>query len=359
MNAPERFTLRMTRFIRAPRDKVFAAFTTEAGLASWMGPRGMRVNAAQVHAEVGGAWQVEMQSRDGSLFVVGGHFTALNRPASLAYTWQWKGEHNPMPGVETLVEIALHEKDGGTEMQMTHSGFPAAAARDGHNQGWSSTFNRLSDALDPQGSAGTVVLLGDVRSTYTRTARMALAEKGVAYTMHTCRAHTPDILAVHPFGKIPGLRDGDIAIWETEAIVNYIDECFGDAPTLRPGSIIERTRCLQWISSINNYCYDTMVRRFVLQFIFPKGEGGKPDIAVIDKALAEMPAQLKALDTAYGTRDFLAGSSLSSADLFLAPILAYVKMMPQGGALLAQYANVMRAHDTMASRPSFTNTQPG
>jgi len=359
MNAPERFTLQMSRFIRAPRDKVFAAFTTEAGLASWMGPRGMKVNAARARAEVGGSWQVEMQARDGSLFVVGGRFTALNAPASLAYTWQWKGEHNPMPGVETLVEIELLEKDGGTEMRMTHSGFPAAAARDAHDQGWSSTFNRLSDALDPQGSAGTVSLLGDIRSTYTRTARMALAEKGVAYTMHACGPHTPDILAVHPFGKIPGLRDGTITVWETEAIVNYIDECFGEAPTLRPGSIIERTRCLQWISSINSYCYDTMVRHFVLQFVFPQGEGGKPDTAVIDKALAEMPGQFEALDAAYGARDFLAGSNLSAADLFLAPILAYVKRMPGGDALLARYPNVVRAHTVISRRASFTATDPG
>ena len=358
MNAPERFTLQMTRFIRAPRDKVFAAFTTEAGLASWMGPRGMRVNGAQSSAEVGGAWQVEMQSRDGSLFVVGGRFTALNRPGSLAYTWQWKGENNPMPGVETLVEIELLDKDGGTEMRMTHSGFPAAAARDGHNQGWSSTFNRLSDALDAQGSAGTVTLLGDPRSTYTRTVRMALAEKAIAYTMHECGPHTPDILAVHPFGRIPALRDGDIALFESEAIVNYLDECFDTGTTLRPGSIIERTRALQWTSAINSYLYDTMVRRYVLQMIFPKGEGGKPDRSVIDKALGEMPAQLAALETAYTGREFLAGSTVSLADLLLAPILAYVAAMPEGGALVQQYTNVTRAHATMAQRPSFTATQP-
>ncbi len=358
MNAPERFTLQMTRFIRAPRDKVFAAFTTEAGLASWMGPRGMRVNAAQASAEVGGAWQVEMQSRDGSLFVVGGRFTALNGPASLAYTWQWKGEHNPMPGVETLVEIELLDKDGGTEMRMTHSGFPAAAARDGHNQGWSSTFNRLSDALDPEGSAGTVTLLGDPRSTYTRTVRMALAEKAIAYTMQACGPHTPDILAVHPFGRIPALRDGDIALFESEAIVNYLDECFETGTTLRPGSIIERTRALQWTSAINSYLYDTMVRRYVLQIIFPKGEGGKPDRAVIDKALAEMPAQLAALDTAYTGREYLAGSTVSLADLLLAPILAYVAAMPEGRTMMQPYANVTRAHATMVQRPSFTATQP-
>ncbi len=358
MNAPERFTLQMTRFIRAPREKVFDAFTTEQGLSSWMGPRGMSVRSAKAEGRVGGAWRVEMVARDGSGHTVGGQFKQLQRPSSLSYTWQWEGEDNPMAKMLTLVEIELLEKDGGTEMRMTHSGFPATAARDGHNRGWSSTFNRLSDALDPQGSAGTITLLGDARSTYTRTTRMALAEKAVAYNMLSCGPNTPEILAVHPMGKIPALRDGEIDVWETEAIVNYLDECFDTGTSLRPGNITERTRALQWVSAINDYLYDTMVRRYVLQIISPKGEGGKPDRAVIDKALAEMPAQFAALDKAYSGSDFLGGSSLSAADLFLAPILAYVKVMPEGGALLAQYPNVARAHAAICARDSFITTQP-
>ena len=74
MNAPESFTLNLSRFIRAPSEKVFDAFTTPAGLAAWMGPRGMQVRAAQVDPQVGGAWRVEMQARDGSVFVVDGHY---------------------------------------------------------------------------------------------------------------------------------------------------------------------------------------------------------------------------------------------------------------------------------------------
>lgn len=358
MNAPERFTLTLSRFIRASREKVFDAFATQAGLTAWMCPRGMQVRSAQVDPRVDGAWRIEMQARDGSLHVVGGRYKQLQRPSRLAYSWQWEGDHGPMPNVETLVEVDLSEKEGGTELRMSHSGFPAAAALDGHTQGWNSSLNRLNDLLDARGSAATLTLLGDARSTYTRTARMAFAEKGVAYTMQTCGPHTPDILAVHPFGRIPALRDGEIQIWETAAIVNYLDECFDTGVSLRPGSIMERTRCWQWISAVNSYLYDTMVRRYVLQTFFPKGEGGKPDRGVIDAALAEMPAQFAALDKAYGRNDYLAGASLSSADLFLAPILAYVQFMPEGGQLMANYANVLRAQNLIRQRASFTATNP-
>lgn len=358
MNAPERFKLDLSRFIRAPRDKVFDAFTTQSGLASWMGSRGMTPYNVSADARVGGAWRVELRARDGSQYAVGGHYKALERPSRVAYTWQWEGERSPMPNVETLVEVTFTEKEGGTELAMTHSGFPAAPARDGHNQGWASTLNRLNDYLDPRGSAGTLTLLGDLRSSYTRTARMALAEKQVAYTMQACGPHSPDILAVHPFGRVPALRDGETDIWETAAILNYLDECFDTGSALRPGNILERTRCAQWISAVNSYLYDTMVRRFVLQLIFPKAEGGQPDQTVVNRALSEMPAQLAALDKAYANSAFVAGSSLSSADLFLAPILAYVQAMPQGAVVMAGYPHVLRAQEQMRVRPSFIATDP-
>lgn len=358
MNAPEGFALTLSRFIRAPREKVFDAFATQAGLASWMCARGMQIRSARADPQVDGAWRVEMQARDGSLFVAGGHYKQLQRPSRIAFSWRWEGERSPMPNVETLVEVDLGEKEGGTELRMSHSGFPAATARDGHAQGWSSSLNRLNDLLDARGSAGTITLLGDARSTYTRTARMALAEKDVAYTMQICGPHTPDLVAVHPFGRMPALRDGEIEIWETAAIVNYLDECFDTGVSLRPGSIMDRTRCWQWISAVNSYLYDTMVRRYVLQMIFPKGEGGKPDRGVVDAALAEMPTQFAALDRAYGRGDYLAGASLSGADLFLAPILAYVQFMPEGGQLMADYPNVLRAQGLIRQRASFTSTHP-
>jgi glutathione S-transferase len=358
MNAPERFELQQTRFIRAPREKVFDAFVNEQALRAWHCPRGMTVTEGRSDARSGGQWQLAMVARDGTRFAIGGSYRELKRPERLVYTWLWQGEGSPMPGVETLIEVDLLERDGGTELRLRHSGFPAGAARDGHQQGWHSTLNHLLDFVDARGTAATLTLLGDVRSTYTRTARMALAEKGLACTFKPCAPHSTDILAIHPFGRIPALRDGEIEVFETSAMLRYLDECFGSAPMLVPGSVIGRARCEQWVSAVNAYLYDTMVRRYVLQYIFPRGEGGKPDRTVVDGALKEMPTQLAALDKAYGAGDWLAGGALSMADLFVAPILAYVEQMPEGAALLAAAPNVKRAQTTIRSRASFTSTDP-
>ncbi len=359
MNAPERFELTQTRFLQAPRRKVFEAFIDERALRQWHCPRGMRVTEARCTASVGGEWSLAMVARDGTMHRVGGRYRELKAPERLVYSWAWQGENSPLAGVETLIEIDLAERDGGTELRLRHSGFPAAAVRDGHQQGWQSTLNHLVDHVDPRGSAATLTLLGDGRSTFTRTVRMAMAEKGLAYTLQPCAPHTPDILAVHPFGRIPALRDGPIELFETSAILRYLDESFGDAPSLLPGTILGRARCEQWVSAVNAYFYDTMSRRYVLQYLFPRGEGGEPDRAVIDAALKEMPVQLAALDKAYGSGDWLAGGALSMADLFVAPILAYVERMPEGAALFDAVPNVRRAQAVLRARPSFITTDPG
>ncbi len=187
---------------------------------------------------------------------------------------------------------------------------------------------------------------------------MGFAEKGVAITLQPVAPHSPEILAVHPFGRIPALRDGEIQIWETSAILKYLDESFGDGPLLTPGRITDRVTCEQWVSAVNSYLYDTMVRRCVLQYVLPRGANGQPDRGVIDGALKEMPAQLGALEKAYRRGDCLAGDALSFADLFIAPILAYVEALPEGASLLSDMPNIRRAQAAIRQRPSFTSTDP-
>jgi len=349
-------TLEMTRLIRAPREKVFDAFVDEGLLARWHCPRGMTVAAASVDLRVGGAWRLDMRAKDPAPHAVGGVYREVRRPERLAYTWVWE-PGGPLAGMQTLVEIDFVAKDGGTEIRMRHSGFPAAAAREGHFQGWTSVFNRLNDLLDPSGTAATLTLFGHAASTYTRAARMGLVEKGLAYTHENLRPHCETIDAMHPFGLIPVLRDGPVEIWETSAILRYIDEGF-DGPSLNPGMIVDRARTETWVSATSAYLYDTMARRYVLQYLFPKGEGGQPDRGVIDKAAAEMVRPLDALEKTYRGREFIGGSAPSYADLLVTPLLTYIGMFPEGARLLAERPEIRRAQATMQQRPSFAATQP-
>lgn len=350
------FELTMTRLIRAPRERVYDAFVTAEALRIWQCPRGMRVVELSVDARPLGAWSMSVRSRDGTLSRVGGVYRELRRPDRIAYTWQW--EEGAMAGSPvTLVEVSLSDRDGATWLEMRHSGFASTSARDAHMRGWNGPLGKLADLLDPRGSAASITLFGIAPSSYTRTARLALAEKGVAYTFHECGPHGPDILAVNPFGRLPALTDGDFAVYETSAIVRYIDESF-DGPPLVPGSIADRARCEQWTSAFNAYVYDAVVVRYIRQYFFPQGTDNQPDRATIDAALAGMPATLAILDAGYAKSSWLAGESISMADLFVMPVLAYLAGMPEGPQLLAPAPHLRRALEAVRQRPSFSATEP-
>jgi glutathione S-transferase len=261
-----------------------------------------------------------------------------------------------MPNIETLITVTFAAGEGGTELRMTHSGFPDAAMCDSHKEGWGSCLNRLADMLDPRGTAASVALLGDPRSTYTRTVRIGLAEKGVKYAMQQCGPHTPGILAVHPWGRIPVFHDGDVRLFETSAILRYVEEAFA-GPTLLPQNIRDRAIAEQWVSAISAYFYDLAIRRYVLQYIFPKGENGKPDRKVIDAAAKELAQKLAIFEQGY-TWPFLAGQNPTMPDFFFAPIIGYLAMFPESKEMLAKLPKLLRAHGAIKERASWKETQP-
>ena len=78
-----------------------------------------------------------------------------------------------------------------------------------------------------------VVLYGTPLSPYVRTARMALAEKGVGYTLKPVDLKDPAYRRLHPYARLPAMEHGRLRLFETAAITRYIDEAF-DGPTLQP-----------------------------------------------------------------------------------------------------------------------------
>lgn len=359
MTARDTFDLTISRTIRAPRQKVFDAFIKPELMKQWFRPRGFTVTDVGLDVRVGGRYQLTMQPRSGAAERVGGEYREIKPPERLVFTWKWEGQMGAIG--ETLITVSLDERHGEqgieTEVRLLHSGFPAPEARDGHRQGWNSVFNELTDLTDSRGSAATIAVYGDPRSPYVRTVRMALAEKGIAYHHEPVPPHSEKIQAINPFGRVPAFRDGDFTLYETTAIVRYIDECF-KGPSLIASNPWSRAHMEQYVSLISCHGYDAMIRRYVLQYVFPKGADGAPDRAVIDKAIPEIKVQLEVLDRAYGARNLLVGDTVTLADLLLAPIVYYLPQFPEGKTLLAAVPNVARAHAAMAERESYKATQP-
>ncbi len=202
-----------------------------------------------------------------------------------------------------------------------------------------------------------IIIHGSPLSTYTRTARMAAEEKGISYELQEIEFGSDALKALHPFAKIPVMSHGDVTIFETAAIVSYIDNVF-DGPSLKPDNAADEARMWQWVSAINDYIDETMIRQYVLAYVRAQMSGNAPDRAVIDAALPEVERQLGVIDGAIGAGKHLVGDQLSYADLFLAPILFYVSQMPEGGELLSKCSNIHRGGAEMIQRPAYVNTMP-
>ena len=99
-----------------------------------------------------------------------------------------------------------------------------------------------------------VTLFGFPRSVYVQMAGIVLTHKQVQYAFHDLETemNTPSHIALHPFERVPILRHGDFTVYETNAIVSYVDDVF-DGPNLTPSDPQMRAHMNQWISAVNAY----------------------------------------------------------------------------------------------------------
>ena len=140
------------------------------------------------------------------------------------------------------------------------------------------------------------------------------------YDLKEAAPRSPEAFAIHPFGKIPVLRHGDFELCELKAIATYLDLSF-PGPKLIPTEPRDAALTEQWVSLVNTRIDTTMIRTYLFAYIFPKTADGKPDRKAIDALAPTVEQEIGLLDRAVAKAGFLAGDSLTYADLNLMPIL--------------------------------------
>jgi glutathione S-transferase len=169
--------------------------------------------------------------------------------------------------------------------------------------------------------------------------------------------HTPDVDAIHPLGKIPALRHGDLALAESRAICFYIDHAFAGPPSVSRDPA-EGARTEQWISIVNTH-FDVLVARlYVGAYFFPGTADGKPNRAVIETALPKLESQFVMLDHAVAKTGHLVGSSLTLADINLLPMMFYLDKLPESGAMLRRTTNLSGYYERHIARASVREAVP-
>jgi glutathione S-transferase len=200
-------------------------------------------------------------------------------------------------------------------------------------------------------------LIGAEPSNYVWTCRIALAEKGVPYRHTPVMPHTPEVDAIHPFGKIPVMRHGDFELCESRAICWYIDDTF-DGPKLVPAERARAAQVEQWVSIVNTHIDPVWVRQYLRAHVFPNTADGSPERDVIDAALPKMEQQFAVMERAVAKTGHLVGDSFTLADMNFIPILYYMGTRPESSALLERMPALAQYRARHLARRSVQATTP-
>lgn len=143
--------LQLSRVIKAPRTRVYDAWTKPELMQSWFCPGNMIVPKAETDLRPGGSYRVEMQGSidacEGSpadvdmshKAVATGIYEKIVPNELLSFTWRGDWDASEV----TLVTVEFRDVEGGTEVNLTHERFTSAESRNKHQHGWEGCLQKL------------------------------------------------------------------------------------------------------------------------------------------------------------------------------------------------------------------------
>ncbi len=196
-------------------------------------------------------------------------------------------------------------------------------------------------------------------SPYGRAVLATLEEKGGSYRLSPLApggSRSPDHLARHPFGRVPVLEHKGFMLYETQAILRYLDRVL-PAPALTPTDANVAARMDQVMNICDWYLMQGVNN--VIGFhriIAPRLLGLTPDEAAIAAAMPRAHVVFDELSRLLGSKSYLADATLTLADILVAPHLEFLSWTPEWGPLTANCPNLVSWLDRMNARASFAAT---
>jgi len=140
-------SLRLTRLIKAPRARVFAAWITPADITQWLCSDQVRMLSATIDARVGGEYRFRLHKADLGEIEKHGVYREVSPPSKLVFTWGAGACGSNSEGEETLVTVEFADKNGATEVTITHERFSNPEVCDQHTQGWTTCLDNMEKLL--------------------------------------------------------------------------------------------------------------------------------------------------------------------------------------------------------------------
>ena len=188
----------------------------------------------------------------------------------------------------------------------------------------------------------SITLVSHALCPYVQRIAIVLAEKGVPHERITVDlAAKPDwFLALSPLGRTPVLKVGDTALFESAAILEYLEDATPDP--LHPPEPLERARHRAWIG-FGSECLNDIA-----------GFYSAPDSATLEAKAAALRARFKIMEGQLGTGPWFSGASFSLVDAVFAPVFRYFEPFDRIGdfGILHGLDRVTAWRSSLAARPS-------
>lgn len=167
-----------------------------------------------------------------------------------------------------------------------------------------------------------ITIYGRATSSNVQLAMWAIGELGLEherldYGHKYGGTDTPEYLAMHPLGRVPVMKDGDLVMFESGAIARYLCEKHGTAP-FWPETLEDRARLDVWCELVKATIAPMWAQPIFWSLLkFAPGEGGD----TVQAAAEAIKPHMQALDARIGTGPWLAGDDFTFADLWTGHLL--------------------------------------
>jgi glutathione S-transferase len=198
----------------------------------------------------------------------------------------------------------------------------------------------------PRGNA-PVKLYRNPKSGHCHRVELMLAFLGVPYEtvdldMANGAHKAPDYLKISPLGQVPAIDDNGVTLSDSNAIITYLAESYGDAASWTGASPVEKAAVQRWLSiAAGEIAYGPCAARLVTVFGAPLDH---------ERAKAQAQALFDVMDAHLDGREWLAAERLTLADI---AGYSYIAHAPEGGISLAPYANIRAWLTRIEALPDF------
>ena len=147
-DADDLLSVRLTKLLPAPPERVFEAWIKPELMTLWWGPQGFTGLKAEADPRPGGAFLIEIGNDEGEVHKMAGIFTELSPPELLCMEVRHRtfegADRRPEGYIPTTVRVELRAQADGTELTLIHSGFLDAAQVSRFQGGWGGSLDKLA-----------------------------------------------------------------------------------------------------------------------------------------------------------------------------------------------------------------------